>query len=358
MTQLGWVLDHEDRITALTGPWAEFARANGAPELDEERLVQQSLWDFVQGEETRSLYEQLFERVRSSGLGLELPYRCDAPDQRRDMLLRIDPLARQGLHLRSTLVQETARSVLPGLESDRARKDDEVQICAVCRKVELPDGSWEEAEVAARDHGLLTGPLAPSLEERVCSDCADSQNGAGYVITQLGPAPRSGRETQPLLVSLHDQGQPNDLLRLHASALEEQLAGDSLLLCSLLHPAESGWDEARLDRILDEVLERYAISPGQVHLTGVGVGAVAAWDWARRRRFRSLVPVSGRAGTLEGLEGTRVWSWFAADEEPDDLAVQTSEGADVRVTLTEPEQGPVWSRAYGDPALWAWMLAA
>lgn len=93
-------VDAQDRVVFANAEWFDFARENSAVSLKPEVVIGVSLWDFICSSETRHLFEILLKQVRATGKSVTLPYRCDSPDCRRFMELRIARL--EGLGLSST----------------------------------------------------------------------------------------------------------------------------------------------------------------------------------------------------------------------------------------------------------------
>src|SRR5436190_2709907 len=74
-------------LVGIEGPWDQFAARNGAPELTRESVLFRPLLSFVDGAEMRQLTSMLLTRVRS-GAEVSLGFRCDAPAERRHLLLQ------------------------------------------------------------------------------------------------------------------------------------------------------------------------------------------------------------------------------------------------------------------------------
>ena len=76
-----YIIDAEDRIVYVSDNWWFFAEENGADaSCYPPHLLGRSLWDFIDGEETRYLYGALTGKVRQAKKGIQVPIRCDSPD--------------------------------------------------------------------------------------------------------------------------------------------------------------------------------------------------------------------------------------------------------------------------------------
>lgn len=173
--EIRYRISADGRIDSIEGPWDRFARENGAPGL--RRPVGDRLLDHVTGASVRAVLESLLDRARGVGRPLELSYRCDAPDRRRFMRLRLEPEASGALMIRSRVLREEPRPPVRLLEPDAARSDDLLRICAWCKRVEA-DGAWLEVEEAVERLGLFDRPALPELTHGVCDACSRDLVGA------------------------------------------------------------------------------------------------------------------------------------------------------------------------------------
>jgi predicted peptidase len=142
-------------------------------------------------------------------------------------------------------------------------------------------------------------------------------------------------------------------------------------------PPNSYWELelGEIDALLDDVLSDHAVDPKRVYLTGLSMGGFGAWHYALREpdRFAALVPIAGghQLGSdavpadICDLQDTPVWVFHGA---MDDVVPAWQSGvlidalracpADVKLTLyAEADHDDAWKRAYGDPALYEWLLA-
>src|SRR5688500_1378576 len=89
-----YTVDLEGRITSANRSWSQFARANGAPALAEERsLVGSSLWNALGEPGAREQVERamdLLRNGRSQAVTWEFP--CSSPTEERVFLMQISPL--------------------------------------------------------------------------------------------------------------------------------------------------------------------------------------------------------------------------------------------------------------------------
>lgn len=169
---LTYRVDSADRLTAVDDAWKEFARYNQGEELAETSVLGRSLWDFIEDRETRHLFGLIVEKVRREAKSVSLPFRCDSPDHRRFLELRLDPLEHGAVQFTSKLVREERRAPVALLDAGTPRSEEMLAICSWCKKVEVPDG-WKEIEEAAGIIELFSAAALPKLSHAICPACKE-----------------------------------------------------------------------------------------------------------------------------------------------------------------------------------------
>lgn len=164
---LSYAVDDRDRLIRVDDGYYRFAAENGWEGA--EASLGRSLWDFVAGEEVRRLQRLLLRRIREGLRSVELPFRCDSPDLRREMEIRI-AAGRSGrvVLFAAKLLNEEEREAQPLLDPGRPRGGGvPLPMCAWCDRFEL-DGEWVEVEEAARRLQLFRRSELPPVEHTVC----------------------------------------------------------------------------------------------------------------------------------------------------------------------------------------------
>ncbi len=129
--------------------WREFASAGGAPLLaDPARVIGRSLFTFILGEEVRESYLRIHRLILSGRRArIAFPFRCDAPDLRRDMWMTVTPI-RSGGEPVGILYRSAIRSSEPrapwGFLASRSPSGSTEDLpllvtCSYCRSVRTPD---------------------------------------------------------------------------------------------------------------------------------------------------------------------------------------------------------------------------
>jgi hypothetical protein len=168
---LRYDVDGTDEITAVCDSWGPFAEENGSDDLAPENVIGRSLWDFVTDETTQQLYRDILVRVRQ-GRTIRFPIRCDAPDRRRVLEMRLSPRPEGAVEFRTRTLSETLRSSLPLLEIRAPRGEDMLRICGWCKQVDL-DGAWAELEDALPRLRLFERERLPQLTHGICGACLE-----------------------------------------------------------------------------------------------------------------------------------------------------------------------------------------
>jgi hypothetical protein len=167
---LSYAIDEHDHLIRVDQGYYRFAEENGWAEAT--TSLGRSLWDYVAGHEMVKLQRLLVRRIRDEVGDVELPFRCDGPEVRREMKIRI--VARPGgrVVLFSARTREEEARDLPQLllDPETPRSDEVLEMCGWCDRFEV-DGEWVEVEEAARRLELFNKPELPALGHGICPDC-------------------------------------------------------------------------------------------------------------------------------------------------------------------------------------------
>jgi hypothetical protein len=167
---LSYAIDEHDHLVRVDEGYYRFAEENGWNEAG--ASLGRLLWDYVAGHEMRKLQRLLVRRVRDEVGDVTLPFRCDGPDLRREMDIRI--VARPGgrVVLFSARLRAEEERDLPQRLLDPAapRSEEMLEMCGWCDRFEV-DGEWVEVEEAARRLGLFDQAELPELSHGICPDC-------------------------------------------------------------------------------------------------------------------------------------------------------------------------------------------
>jgi len=167
-----WV-DASNRIIWVNEAWQDFAQENQAGYLVKMVAGKPLLWSFVNGLETRYLYEAMLAKVRQGKGPLSLPFRCDAPDRRRFMEMNMQLVENGVVVFSSRVLRQEFRESVRLLSDEVARDERFLYSCSWCKQIELSDGKWVEVEEAVRLLALFTEETLPKISHGICPRCTD-----------------------------------------------------------------------------------------------------------------------------------------------------------------------------------------
>jgi len=171
-------VDAGDLICHVDHWWLAFAAENGASDLGRDSLLGRSLWDFIADEPTRTLYQELHDRVRSTGNSIHVPFRCDSPTLRRYMQLTISQHEEGKLLYESTLLRTAPQPRMSVLSPSSDRANAFLTMCSCCKRSLLEPQGWLELEEIALRLRLYDQPSVPELRYTLCPNCSDRFRGA------------------------------------------------------------------------------------------------------------------------------------------------------------------------------------
>ncbi len=160
-------IDARDCVSAVETEWLDF---NGLPSR---RRPPVSIWNYISGYEVRHLFKMMFDTARNEHREVSVPFRCDTPEARRFMELKIEPLDEGCLSITGELVHKEPRQSI-GLLAEVERDPERfLEICSWCKRVDLGGDNWVEVEDAVRELNLLKDTSMPTLTHGICFDCMD-----------------------------------------------------------------------------------------------------------------------------------------------------------------------------------------
>lgn len=173
--------------------WTAFALANGGDDIaDPREIIGANLLSFVSGEQVRECYEQHFADLRDyeNAPRSSFPFRCDAPDARREMRMAISPVVFDGRHrgflFQSILWHEAPRppmglfdfTNLTELKEALGVDSSIIVMCSFCQKVRWPsDNAEHEKEwIDAEEYYSRGGNEQVGISHGMCPPCKATQD--------------------------------------------------------------------------------------------------------------------------------------------------------------------------------------
>jgi len=194
------------------------------------------------------------------------------------------------------------------------------------------------------------------------------------------------KQTWPLLLFLHGSGEiGNDINKVRGFGLPRILAQDggrkNWPFITVSPQSSSMWFKpAQLNALLDAVEREYRVDTTRVYVTGLSMGGVGTWELAAfaPQRFAAVAPVcgAGKPSHAARLATLPVWAFHGADDKnvppsgPFNMgafqgvgsasmveAIKNAGGTKARLTLYPGVAHNAWDRAYGEAALYRWLLS-
>lgn len=158
-------------VLEIHGNWDGFATLNAARDLTAQSVLGHRLGDFIAGPETRIIYDTLVTRILETGESVRFTYRCDGPDCRRHMEMRVEPAAPGVVRFKSRLIREEPREIQHLLDDHAPRSEQILTMCSWCKRVRD-----DVEDYVVRTH-LLESEVLPQLSHGLCPHCEAEMDG-------------------------------------------------------------------------------------------------------------------------------------------------------------------------------------
>jgi predicted peptidase len=217
-----------------------------------------------------------------------------------------------------------------------------------------------------------TGPAPQQTAERFAKEITRTVAADYLLFLPEGYEP-GGAKKWPLILFLHGAGERgSDLAKVKVHGppkLVEQQQDFPFVVVSPQCPARGWWDDEVLLALLDDVLQKHAIDPDRVYLTGLSMGGYGTWSLGARAadRFAALAPICGGGtfGQAYRLADMPIWVFHGKKdnvvpiEESERMVQFLGKRGNKQVEFTVyPEAGhDAWTETYSNPKLYEWFLA-
>jgi hypothetical protein len=172
LEQREYRVDASGLVTSVDEGWDAFARANGGRQrVFRADIIGRPLVDLITGSTLKHLWETLMMYARERRQVIVVPFRCDAPEMRRSMQMRVEPGEDAGLCFTSKTMRQRRRARVPLLDALAPRSSARLlSMCSWCKRLHC-DGEWLEVEEAVRRSGLLQEGALPDISHGLCPTC-------------------------------------------------------------------------------------------------------------------------------------------------------------------------------------------
>jgi hypothetical protein len=136
-----------------------------------EHLIGTSIFDEIDGIETKYLYQLLFEKCREGKSIGPITFRCDAPSKRRFCELWLDPLPKDHINVISKVIREEKRDTVREFMHNIEKSDKFIRMCSMCKKVDVGDDKWVEVEEAIKILKYFENENQFQITHSLCKPC-------------------------------------------------------------------------------------------------------------------------------------------------------------------------------------------
>jgi len=159
-----YVLDLQNRIISIGGEWDAFADENDGTKLTLKDVQGRPIRDFIKGDATIMWVEALLQYSRILGKIVDRPYRCDSPDLKRFMRMRIVPEQCGVLHIEHELLSTQPRSTPIYIQYGGITMNGAKLRCSICGRLNIT--GWTEPR---GNHTNASGVIV--VDYTVCENC-------------------------------------------------------------------------------------------------------------------------------------------------------------------------------------------
>ncbi len=168
---LCYSIDAQNRITAVSGPWDEFAAHNSkdshTQRVHSALILGKPFQEFIQDDATRMLMNSIVGAVRVLGKNRQVDYRCDSSSEKRYMRMSVTIEGDNAIKLCHELLRSEPLSP-PFVTHTVSNQQAHYQRCSQCNRIELNE-VWLEP-----DSKLLRSiPQPCPVYHSICPLCAE-----------------------------------------------------------------------------------------------------------------------------------------------------------------------------------------
>lgn len=165
-----YLVDADDRLIRVNEAWNIFANANDGKELCG-TMTGKRLWGYITDLSVQKLYRALADRIRKTGRSVEFPFRCDSPEVRRFMRMRIEPEENGTLRYACHTDRIEPQPVSKFFDHFSAQPQ-AVSLCGVCGRVKVRN-EWVDVEDVYSGDTAVAQDRPVWVHSTICKSCAD-----------------------------------------------------------------------------------------------------------------------------------------------------------------------------------------
>jgi hypothetical protein len=136
-------LDKEDKIVKVCSNWDHFALNNEGEDVLGYKISSKPIWNYISGDISKMWLRALIDLCRLTEKTIERPYRCDSPELRRYLKMKIS--IEEGNLLRFDHIVERLEDREKPVYFEHATVAGVAFRCSICGQVHLK-GKWYEPD--------------------------------------------------------------------------------------------------------------------------------------------------------------------------------------------------------------------
>jgi predicted peptidase len=176
----------------------------------------------------------------------------------------------------------------------------------------------------------------------------------------------------PLVLFLHGSGERgDDLEKVKIHGPPKLAAGGKefpFILVSPQCPANSTWNAAELDKLVDELTGKLRVDRQRLYVTGLSMGGGGTWRLIgmQPEKYAAAMPLCGRGdlATAEKMAKTPFWVLVGDQDRAETVqncrdmpAALTKAGGEAKLTVYPGVGHDCWTQTYNNPEVYEWLLS-
>ena len=175
----------------------------------------------------------------------------------------------------------------------------------------------------------------------------------------------------PLIIFLHgvgERGSDINIVKRNGlpKTIEEGMKLPFIVIAPQCPPG-STWQTNELNKVLDDVLEKYPIDLTRIYLTGLSMGGFGTWKYAIEypEIFAAIAPICGGGSIYNAHTIRKIPTWIFHGKKDKVIPVEKSiemyeelkkHKANVKITIYPEAEHDSWTETYNNPELYEWFL--
>lgn len=163
-------LNRSDVLIRANEAWFDFYAANTGGK-SAQKFIGQTFLDWIDGYENQALFASILTRVRGGHALVDMPFRCDSPDEKRLFSMHVTLDSNGDVHFKTHALKTQSRP------SVHWKADEMVTMCGWCNRIAIGKAeqrsAWIPVDEAVRSMQLLESATAPQLTHGICTDCKE-----------------------------------------------------------------------------------------------------------------------------------------------------------------------------------------